>query len=99
MMHDAPFYFANLGADVSRCIAAVRQGNESRYNDCLSCAHCTLEQLRRTNRPEAYEEGLLMLRGLDLARKTPGEINHFESALTEIIGTFAARVGSSTNSA
>ena len=89
---DAAFYFANLGADVSRCIHAAKQGNESRYEDSLSRAYRTLEQLHKTSRPEAYEEGLLMLRGLALARTSPEALASFQSALDSIIATFSARL-------
>ena len=47
MTRDAAFYFANLGADVARCVSAAKQGDEIRYNDSLSRAHRTLEQLHK----------------------------------------------------
>ncbi|MGD0328322.1 MAG: hypothetical protein ABSB00_01250 [Minisyncoccia bacterium] len=90
MTRDAAFYFANLGADVSRCINAAKQGNESRYDDSLSRAYQTLELLHKTTRPEAYEEGLLMLRGLALARATPKSLASFQSALDSLIGVFSS---------
>lgn len=89
---DAVFYFANLGADVSRCVSAVQQGNEARYQDSLARAYRTLDALRQTNRPEAYEEGLLLLRGLAFARATPNTLTSFQSALNSLIGTFSARL-------
>ncbi|MHB8710615.1 MAG: hypothetical protein ACYC6X_03645 [Minisyncoccota bacterium] len=92
MTHDAAFYFANLGADVSRCITAAKQGNEARYEDSLSRAYRTLEQLHKTERPEAYEEGLLMLRGLALARATPEALASFQSSLDALIFVFSARL-------
>ena len=91
MTRDAAFYFANLGADVSRCIVAAREGNETRYEDSLSRAYRTLEELHKTARPEAYEEGLLMLRGLALARKSPESLSSFQSSLNPLISVFAAR--------
>jgi hypothetical protein len=92
MTRDAAFYFANLGADVSRCINAVKQGNEARYEDSLARAYRTLEDLHKTSRPEAYEEGLLMLRGLALARTTPETLSSFQSSLNSLIGTFSAHL-------
>lgn len=92
MTRDAAFYFANLGADVSRCIAAARQGDEARYEDSLSRAYRTLEQLHKTSRPEAYEEGLLMLRGLALARTTPEALSSFQSSLDTLISAFSTRL-------
>ena len=94
MTRDATFYFANLGADVSRCVSAAQQGNETRYQDSLARAERTLAELQKTNRPEAYEEGLLMLRGLELARATPDALVAFQSGLNSLIGTFAARLAS-----
>ena len=94
MTHDAVFYFANLGADVSRCITAAKQGNKARYEDSLSRAYRTLEELHKTARPEAYEEGLLMLRGLALARATPEALVSFQSSLNSLISAFSARLSS-----
>ena len=92
MTRDAAFYFANLGADVSRCITAAKQENEVRYKDSLARAYRTLEELHKTARPEAYEEGLLMLRGLALARATPEALSSFQSSLNSLIGTFSVRL-------
>ncbi len=92
MIHDATFYFANLGADVTRCINAAKQGDESRYDDSLSRARGTLEQLRKTGRPEAYEEGLLMLRALALSRTTPQTLTSFQNELNALIAPFLARI-------
>ncbi len=92
MTRDAAFYFANLGADVSRCITAAKQGNETRYEDSLARAYRTLEDLHSTKRPEAYEEGLLMLRGLDLARMSPETLSSFQSSLDALISAFSARL-------
>lgn len=92
MTRDAAFYFANLGADVSRCITASKQGNEARYEDSLARAYRTLEDLHNTKRPEAYEEGLLMLRGLALARSTPSTLASFQTSLDSLIGAFASRL-------
>lgn len=92
MTRDASFYFANLGADVSRCITAAKEGNETRYQDSLARAHKTLEALRASGRPEAYEEGLLMLRGLAFARATPESLSSFQTSLDSLITTFSARL-------
>ena len=64
----ARFYFANLGADVARCISAAQRGDMERYYDSLERAYTTLEYVRKEHRPEAYEEGLLMSRALEYAR-------------------------------
>jgi len=63
----ARFYFANLCADVSRFLKARAERNETRAQDALSRAYRTLSFLRNAGRPEAYEEGLLLLRGAVLA--------------------------------
>lgn len=94
MTRDAAFYFANLGADVSRCITAAQERNGTRYADSLSRAYRTLGELRKTARPEAYEEGLLMLRGLALARTSPEALISFQSSLNSLIATFATRLTS-----
>lgn len=91
MTRSAAFYFANLGADVARCVRAAKQGDCVRYDDSLARAYRTLGQLRKAERPEAYEEGLLMLRGLALARGTPGALASFQSSLDSLIGGFSTR--------
>jgi hypothetical protein len=92
MMHSATFYFANLGADIARCAAAAEQGDESRYGASLVRARQTLKALHATGRPEAYEEGLLMLRGLALARESPTALTRFRTALDALIGASFARM-------
>ena len=62
-------FVANLCADVARCIKAMEDNDSERYESSLLRARKTLSYLRAVNRPEAYEEGLLLLRGLELARK------------------------------
>lgn len=94
MTHDAAFYFANLAADVSRCITAAKEGNEARYADSLARAYRTLEELHKTARPEAYEEGLLMLRGLALSRRTPETLSSFQSSLDSLTSAFFTRLSS-----
>ena len=66
---NARFYFANLCADVARCIKALESDDDKRYTDSLLRAHKTLTYLHGANRPEAYEEGLLLLRGLEYTRE------------------------------
>jgi len=92
MMRDAAFYFANLCADVSRCVNAAEQNNEERYQESLERAYRTASYIRTMNRPEAYEEALLMLRGLALARTTPEALASFQSALDSIISVFSAHL-------
>lgn len=92
MTQSAAFYFANLGADVTRCVSAAKERNEARYEDSLARAYRTLEDLHKAARPEAYEEGLLMLRGLDLARSTPETLASFQISLDALIWAFSARL-------
>lgn len=92
MTRDASFYFANLGADVTRCVSAARRGDTVRYDDSLVRAYRTLEDLHKTARPEAYEEGLLMLRGLALARATPEALSSFQLALDSLVGLSLTRL-------
>ena len=89
MTHDATFYFANLGADVMRCVRAAQEGNEERYRDSLARAKRTLAQVRAAGHSGAYEEGLLLLRGLALARATPASLAVFQKELDSLIGTLA----------
>lgn len=84
MNKDARFYFANLGADVARCIKAAQIGNEKRYDESLNRARMTLRRLRDTQRPEAYEEGLLLLRGLSLARAA-GTLTKFDTSVVALV--------------
>ncbi len=88
MKRDARFFFANLGADVARCASAAQQGDEQLYAASLGRAHKTLEDLRASHRPEAYEEGLLLLRGLHYAREDK-TLSRFRSDLNRLIATFA----------
>lgn len=92
MTRGAAFYFANLGADVARCANAVRQSDDALYEDSMSRAYRTLAALRGASRPEAYEEGLLMIRGLALARATPEALASFQSSLNSVIGAFLTRL-------
>lgn len=91
MKRDAAFYFANLGADVARCVQALRMNDEPRYQESLERAHHTLAHIRTAKRPEAYEEALLMLRALEFARATPETLMSFKSALDSLVGPFSRR--------
>lgn len=83
MTRDARFYFANLGADVARCLRAAEDGNEKRYADSLDRAYHTLNYLR--NHPEAHEEGLLLLRGLAFAKGDADSRRNFSNVLDRLI--------------
>ena len=86
-MNDAKFYFANLGADVTRCVSALQSGNIARYEDSLARARKTLSHLRETDRPEAYEEGLLLLSGLEYARQD-NKLESFRSNVNALTASF-----------
>ena len=88
MIQEARFFFANLGADVARCASAAQEGDEERYQASLGRARKTLAHLHAANRPEAYEEGLLLLRALDLARQDK-TLARFASDLNRLITPFA----------
>ncbi|HEY4487664.1 MAG TPA: hypothetical protein VI483_02770 [Candidatus Paceibacterota bacterium] len=88
MTLDARFYFANLGADVARCISAARADDDVRYQRSSARARATIGHLRNAHRPGAYEEALLLMRGLVYARES-GNLETFESQLNKIIGAFA----------
>lgn len=83
---NAQFYFANLGADVMRCVVAAQAGDEKKYEDSLTRAQKTLSFLRATGRLEAYEEGLLLLRALFYAR-ADGTLDIFSRELNRMITT------------
>ncbi len=86
MKKDAAFYFANLGADISRCITAAQQHDRESFKDSIDSAYRTLAYI--TDRPEAYEEGLLMLRGLELAR-ADNRLPQFNENLNELIAEYS----------
>ncbi len=90
-MNDAKFYFANLGADVARCVKAAEADDETRYQDSLVRAQKTLALLREANRPEAYEEGLLLLSGLEYARED-GTLESFRSNVNDLTASFSPLV-------
>ena len=65
MTHTAAFYFGNLGADIIRAARATDAAYEANMQRVLR----TLGLLRAHNRPEAYEEGLLLMRAIEYARE------------------------------
>ena len=85
------FYFANLGADVLRCALAAESDNAKEYDSSLDRAYNTLRYIEKENRPEAYEEGLLLLRGLEYARASH-TLPVFRENLNAIIEPFAVRL-------
>jgi hypothetical protein len=91
MNKDARFYFANLGADVARCVAALHAGDEKRYKDSLDRAYRTLTFIRNANRPEAYEEGMLMIRGVYHAR-SQGTLFSFNEQVNKLTAQYLPRM-------
>ncbi len=87
-MNDAKFLFANLGADVARCVSALQSGNRARYEDSLARSQKTLALLRGAKRPEAYEEGLLLLSGLEYARQDD-KLESFRSNVNTLFASFS----------
>jgi len=91
MKRDAHFYFANLGADIGRCAAAAIDNNAGRYKSSLTRAQKTLGYLRHAGRPQAYEEGLLLLRALEYARHED-RLGEFQEHLNALVVPFARRL-------
>ena len=87
----ASFYFANLGADVVRCTLAGEAHDEMRYASSLARAYKTLAHLRKEQRYEAYEEGLLLLRGLEYARQSE-TLSTFRTLVNTYMQPFALRM-------
>ncbi|HEY4520959.1 MAG TPA: hypothetical protein VJL57_01020 [Candidatus Paceibacterota bacterium] len=85
---DAKFYFANLGVDVARCATAAIDGNMERYAASRARAIITLDHLHHSGRPEAYEEGLLLMRALEYAR-ADRRLEDFKKQLDAVIAPFA----------
>jgi hypothetical protein len=85
---NARFYFANLSADVARCISADENKDKVRFENSLERARNTLEFLHSTKRHEAYEEGLLLLRALIFAREEDKLIK-FRNNLNELTAQYA----------
>ena len=91
MQNKAAFYFANLGADVMRCALAAESKNVKGYQSSLDRAYSSLRYIAKENRPEAYEEGLLLLRGLEYARESL-TLPAFRENLNAVIEPFAMRL-------
>ena len=87
-MKDARFFFANLAVDVGRCVSALQKGDSARYETHLAEAYKTLAFLRGTKNAAAYEEGELLIRGLDYAREL-GTLSSFSSALDNMLIEYA----------
>jgi hypothetical protein len=88
MNRNARFYFANLGADVARCVSADAAGDSERYGTSVSRAYQTLNHLRDGGYVTAFEEGLLLLRGLEEARSAKS-LPSFRVRLNALIGEYA----------
>jgi len=88
---DARFYFANLGADVARCVSAALENNDDKFDDSLRHARRTLAFLRKANRPEAYEEGLLLVRALIHARERD-TLESFNVQLHSLIAQYSPMI-------
>ena len=88
MTKDAKFYFGNLISDVVRSANAALKNDDARYEDSLLRAYTTLEYLRFARRPEAYEEGLLLLRALAHARAR-GKLSALRAHLSTFAESFA----------
>lgn len=88
MKKDGRFYFANLGVDVGRCVSALQKGDRERYEEHLLEAYRTLEFLREAHRPEAYEEGSLLLRELEYALEDK-RLPEFNENLNELIAEYS----------
>ena len=91
MKKDARFYFANLGVDVARCVSASLKKNDERYEGHIAEAYRTLAFLHSAHRPEAYEEGLLLLRALEYARED-NKLPEFNDQLNALIEEYSPRV-------
>lgn len=86
------FYFANLGADVLRCALAAENSREDEYRSSMERAHRTLRHIEKEGRSEAYEEGLLLLRGLEYAREA-GSLVAFRKDVNYLIEPFSIVLG------
>lgn len=88
MKRDARFYFANLGVDVGRCVSALQKGDQERYSEHLKEAHRTLEFLHSAPEKSAYQEGLLLLQGLEYAREDEA-LARFSDGLNDLIAEYS----------
>ncbi|MBU6323136.1 MAG: hypothetical protein KGI41_02410 [Patescibacteria group bacterium] len=90
MNRDARFYFMNLCADVARSTAAAERGDENALINSRARIGKTLEYLRREKNPAAYEEGLLLVRGFELARAS-GALPSFGSNMSVLMRPLSSR--------
>jgi len=90
--HTAQFYFANLGADVIRCVSAAKQENEDLYHESYQRAEHTLSFLKEAGDQSAYKEGMLMLNGLEVSRQSDS-LDAYATQVNNIIATHAAVMG------
>lgn len=93
MSDRATFFFANLGADVIRSALAAEAENEKEYRASLDRAYKTLRYLAKEKRPEALEEGLLLVRALEHARASH-TLTLFRRQTNELIAPVLAALGS-----
>jgi len=80
--------FANLGADVARCVKAEERGDMTQYHDSLMRGYKTASLLRAFGAHTAYEEALLLLRACEHAR-TDGRRGVFSVHLNALIASYA----------
>lgn len=90
MKKDARFYFMNLCADVARSAAAASRGDEEGFAYSRTRMGKTLQYLRSEKNPEAYEEGLLLVRGFKLARES-GTLQSFRANMGALMRPLARR--------
>ena len=94
MNKSAQFYFANLGADVVRCVVAAEAEDEGRYESSLERARRTLAHLHDTRRLEAYEEGVRMIQALEYARSC-GDLHKFKQEVSSVVAPFVMLIATS----
>ncbi len=87
----AALQFGNLAADVMRSVSALDHGNLALYHDSLTRSYQTLAVLRKAGNRSAYEEGLLMLRGLAHA-KARGTLATFRKHLNRLLASSSRRL-------
>lgn len=92
MKRDARFYFMNLCADVARSAAAAERGDGNALANSRARTEKTLRYLRGEKNPAAYEEGLLLVRGFELARAA-GTLGAFRANLGALVRPFVLHIG------
>jgi len=85
---NAQFYFANFGADIMRCVLAVKQGDAERYENSLARAKQTLSFLHDIENKGAYKEGKLLIQALEYAREGD-ELDKFSNNLNKVISSMS----------